>query len=283
MRSFWSDPYLWIHLTGLAASPLFLEGCLVGLAVGDPFLPVWLELLLIAAVGSAPILWMQWQRPFYIFSLVAVSVKPDALTDDQRRLLTLFKLPRNRVLAVLVSVALIVVLRQVYEVAPIAASVASLLPASHFMGLLLAAVAFLACNLFVQVPVSVASVMLSNQSAFAATLPYPLEKIRRNFTLVGLQLNQIVPPVRSNTKPMLARADRANVGQPVSEAIATTQSTHPTELLTDDLWAKSAPTSGAPLTARNVEKPLSEDAAAKRPSMERPDPESSSKRESPET
>lgn len=282
MRSFWSDPYLWIHLTGLAAFPLFLEGCLVGLAVGDPFLPVWLELLLIATVGSAPILWMQWQRPFYIFSLVAVSVKPDALTDDQRRLLTLFKLPRNRVLAVLVSVALIVVLRQVYEVAPIAASVASFLPASHFIGLLLAAVAFLACNLFVQVPVSVASVMLSNQSAFAATLPYPLETIRRSFTLVGLQLNQIVPPVRPNTKHMLARADQANVGQPVSEAIATTQSKNPTELLTDDLWAKSAPTSSAPITARNVETPLSEDAAAKRPSMERSDSESSSERESPE-
>ena len=77
MRSFWSDPYLWVHLAGLAAVPIFLEICLIGFAVGDPLLPGWLELLLVAAIGSAPILWMQWQRPFYIFSLVGVALQPE--------------------------------------------------------------------------------------------------------------------------------------------------------------------------------------------------------------
>ena len=97
MRSYWSDPYLWLHLAGLAVLPLWLEVGLLGLAVGDPVLPVWLELGLVGSVGILPILWMQLQRPFCIFSLVAVVVKPTQLTADQRKLLTLFKSGRTQV------------------------------------------------------------------------------------------------------------------------------------------------------------------------------------------
>ncbi|XGV98421.1 MAG: low-complexity tail membrane protein [Leptolyngbya sp. BL-A-14] len=233
MRSFWSDPYLWVHLAGLAAFPLFLEGCLVGFAIGDPIFPIWLELLLVFAAGSLPILWMQWQRPFYIFSLVAVSLKPAALTDDQRKLLTLFKLPRNRVLAGLAAVALLFVLKNVYAVAPIAASSVSFLPTSHGLGLLIAAVAFFACNLFVQVPLSVASVMLSSDAAFARLEPYPFEQVRQNFTLIGLQLNQILPPVIPEPKPTIVPASTA-------ASIASTQVQTSVEPLTSDLWAEAS-------------------------------------------
>ena len=104
MRSFWSDPYLWIHLAGVAALPIFLEVCFLGLAVGDPVLPLGLELLLVAAVGIAPVVWMQWQRPFYIFSLMAIALKPEQLTVDRRKLLRLFKAPANRGLTVGVPV-----------------------------------------------------------------------------------------------------------------------------------------------------------------------------------
>jgi hypothetical protein len=239
MRSFWSDSYLWIHLAGLAAFPLFVEGCLIGLALGDPFLPVWLELLLVAAVGIAPILWMQWQRPFYIFSVVAVCLKPAALTDDQRRLLTLFKLPRNRVLAVLASIALAVVLWQIYALAPIAASSVSFLPASRLLGLLLAAGAFLACNLFVQVPLSVASVMLTGEATFAQTVPYQQEQIRQGFSLLGLPLNQILPPIVAEIKPTIApqaeMADRAVIADSIAA-----KAPKPTEPNTSDLWEETA-------------------------------------------
>ncbi|PSB33645.1 low-complexity tail membrane protein [Stenomitos frigidus] len=240
MRSFWSDPYLWIHLAGLSAFPLFLEGCLIGFAMGEPFLPVWLELLLVAIVGITPILWMQWQRPFYIFSIVAVSVKPEALTEDQRRFLTLFKLPRNRVLAALVPVALVVVLRKAYEIAPIASASVSFLPAWHGLGLLLVAIAFLACNLFVQVPVSVASVMLSSESAFTATRPYPLEQVRRSFTIFGLQLKQILPPVLLETQTALATVPQSTAAE---AAIQPSQKTDSATVdgansFDDDVWAE---------------------------------------------
>ncbi|UBF28611.1 low-complexity tail membrane protein [Kovacikia minuta CCNUW1] len=195
MRSFWSDPYLWIHLAGLAALPLFLELCLIGFSVGDPFLPVWLELFLVAAIGIAPILWMQWQRPFYIFSLVAVALKPAQLTEDQRRLLTLFKSQRNQILAACVPVLLLLVLVKLHGASAIAISVVSFPVEWRGAGLLLAAIAFLGSNLFAQVPASVLSVMLNSEAEFLTTNPYPLEQIRHNFSLFGLQVNQILPPV----------------------------------------------------------------------------------------
>ncbi len=242
MRSFWSDPYLWIHLSGLAAFLLFLEGCLVGFAIGDPLLPVSLELILVAIIGIAPILWMQWQRPFYIFSLVAVTVKPEKLTDDQRRLLSLFKQPRNRILALIVPVVLVVVLRQVYGIAPIAAATLPFSPTWRPLGLMVAALSFLACNLFVQVPVSVASVMLTSESAFATTSPFPPEQIQQSFTLIGLRLNQIVPPIA----PLLQRSDSSTerletTQSPPARTNATPTSEASADVLGEDLWQEATP------------------------------------------
>jgi len=236
MRSFWFDPYLWIHLAGLAALPIFLEICLVGFAIGDPFLPVWLEVLLVAVAGVAPILWMQWQRPFYIFSVMALAVKPEQLTDDQRRLLVLFKSQRNRVLAAVVPVFLVFLLWKIYAIAPIAAPVVSFLPRWRFFGLLLAAGAFLASNLFMQVPISVASVMLTTESAFAATPPHLLESIRHDFTLVGLRVNRFLPLLRSDVKLALVRTVPSTAMQTTS---APSQASPGTDPLTNDLWVEA--------------------------------------------
>ncbi|RMF66942.1 MAG: low-complexity tail membrane protein, partial [Cyanobacteria bacterium J069] len=176
MRSFWSDPYLWVHLAGLAAVPLLAEVCLVGLAVGDPWLPVGLELLLVGAVGIAPVLWMQWQRPFCIFSLTPVALRPDALSDDRRRLLRLFKGTEVQVLAGSVAIALFIFLWQLFRFAPVATEAAAGLPQNRALGLLIAAIAFLLCNLFVQVPLSVVRALLSNDAAIARFAPYtPVE------------------------------------------------------------------------------------------------------------
>jgi len=231
MQSFWADPYLWIHLAGLAAIPIFLELCLIGFAIGDPLLPVWLELLLVAVVGIAPIAWMQWQRPFYIFSLVAVTLKPEYLSEDQRRLLTLFKSPRHRVLAGIAPLLLLLLLRPLYNAAPIAAGMIPFTLEWRWLGLGLAAIAFFGCNLFSQVPVSVLSVLGHSDAAFAATAPCPLDQIRQDFTIVGFPLNRILPsfstepvatvvPVSPATHaPEVAIAQTCNgavVGQPVT-------------------------------------------------------------------
>jgi len=199
MRSFWSDPYLWIHVAGVAALPFFLGACLLGLAVGSPVLPVWLELFLVGAIAIAPVLWMQWFRPFYIFSILVVAVKPEKLTLVEQRILTRFKTKLNRGLAVGVAIVLAVILRQIYQLAPLAAEVAFFPPQWRLGGLLLAALAFLGANLFLQVPVSAIAVLLTSESAFATADPYLSSKIRQDFTILGWQTYQILPFVTFDT------------------------------------------------------------------------------------
>lgn len=191
MRSFWSDPYLWVHLAGLAVVPLCLELCLLGLAVGDPILPVGLEFILVAAIGIVPVLWMQWNRPFSIFSLPAVALRPDRLTLDQRKLLRLFQAPRQRILAGMTAIALLLVLWQLYRFSPIVSPLTA--TDQRWVGLAGAAIAFLAANLFVQVPVSVLSVLLTSELAFAAAEPYPTERIPGDFLLPGVQVKRLLP------------------------------------------------------------------------------------------
>ena len=207
MRSFWSDPYLWVHLAGIAAVPLFLELCLLGLAVGSPIFPVGLEWLLVGAIGVAPVLWMQWQRPFSIFSLIVLALQPQRLTDDQRRILRLFRTPLEKGLAVLMAIALLATLWQLFQIAPIASEVTPFTRFGHLGGLLVAAIAFLGSNLFLQVPISVLQTLLTSDRAFAAMEPYSTAQIAQDFTLLGLRVNQILPPVKpAPAKPEPAKA-----------------------------------------------------------------------------
>ncbi|MGB3267416.1 MAG: low-complexity tail membrane protein [Microcoleus sp.] len=193
MRSFWSEPFLWIHLSGAAVLPIFLGLCLLGLAVGYPVLPVWLEVFLVGVTGIFPVLWMQWFRPFYIFSLLVAAVKPEKLTNAQQQILTRFKTKLNQAIAFFVAVLLAVILWQLYRLAPLAASVAPFPPSWRWAGLLLAVVAFLASNLFLQVSASVAAVLLAPESEMAATKPYVLEKIRDDFTIALWQADRLLP------------------------------------------------------------------------------------------
>lgn len=193
MRSFWNEPFLWIHFAGLAALPLSLEFVWLGLSVGDPMLPVWLEVLLVAAVGIVPVVWMQLTRPFDIFSILILALKPDKLTVEQRRLLNLFKTKTNKLLTIAAAVFMVWVLWQIYKMAPVATAVAPLSSGWHLAGLFGAAVVFLVSNLFLQVPLSVAQVLLTSEAEFAATEPYSLEKIPQDFTIPGIKVNQILP------------------------------------------------------------------------------------------
>lgn len=229
MRSFWSDPYLWIHLAGVAALPIFLELCFLGLATGDPLLPAWLEIFLVALVGVAPVLWMQWQRPFYIFSIVVLSLKPEQLSESQRSLLTLFKAQeKNRLPLILATVVLVAALRQFYLLAPIAAPVDPLPDNLRLLGLLVAGVAFFGCNLFLQVPLSVLRVMATSEGKFAETLPYSLEKISQDFSVFGLKLNRLLPPIQA------AAPLSAETYAPTAEPIPAPEAIAPPDVLPEE-------------------------------------------------
>ncbi|QIR37627.1 low-complexity tail membrane protein [Tolypothrix sp. PCC 7910] len=193
MSSFRSEPILWLHVAGLATLPIFLFLCLLFLSVGEPVLPMWMELCLVAAIGVLPLLWMQFRRPFYIFAILGVALKPENLTEQQRKILCLINTNLNRVLSVLAAILLVGVLWQMYQAAPLVADIASFLPQWRSVGLLLAALAFFASNLFLQIPVSVARILVTNDTEFAAIEPLPLDKIQQDYTIVGVRVNQILP------------------------------------------------------------------------------------------
>ncbi|MEC4986386.1 MAG: low-complexity tail membrane protein [Oscillatoria sp. PMC 1068.18] len=193
MQSFKSEPFLWIHLAGLAVLPLTLELVWLSLAVGDPVLPFWLELFFLAIVAIAPIAVMQWYRPFDIFSVLIVSLQPQQLTEKQRKILRLFKTPKHRVFTLVGAILMFLLLWQIYRYAPAAATVALFPPQWRIVALLVAAFAFLLSNLFLQVPISVLSVLLTSQAEYEATEAIAQSQISQEFTVPGLRVQKILP------------------------------------------------------------------------------------------
>ncbi|QQE65260.1 hypothetical protein GFS31_19460 [Leptolyngbya sp. BL0902] len=188
------DPYLWVHLAGLATVPLWLAISMLGLAVGSPQWP-GLELALLALLGVSPALWMQLRRPFYIFSLLALTLKPTALSDDQRRMLTIFQQWWVRSLAIVSPILLVWLLWEIYPRAVVAADITPFASLGHFGGLAVAAGSFALANLFLQVPVSVLAVMATSEKRFKRTTPYSLDQVKANFTQVGIPLKRLLPEV----------------------------------------------------------------------------------------
>ena len=187
------DPYLWIHLAGLATVPLWLDLCLSGLAVGDPLVPPWLELTLLGWVGTVPILWMQLQRPFYIFSVPGLAVRPDTLGESRCRLLTLQRTWLSRGLVCLSAISLFCILYWLYQLAPVAADMTPFAAKSRTEGWLICASAFLAANLFVQVPATVIPLLLTSSKTLESTSPYEPAEILNSFMVVGFRVAAILP------------------------------------------------------------------------------------------
>ncbi|MBP0016488.1 MAG: low-complexity tail membrane protein [Cyanobacteria bacterium SBLK] len=205
MNSFRSEPFLWIHLAGLALVPPSLLVVWLGLAAGDPSLPVVLEIGFLAIAGILPIAWMQWQQPFDIFSLLVLAIRPDRLTLEQRKILRLLKTFKIRLAATAMALFMLWAIWQIYRIAPLAAIATPLSPRWHLLGLLSAAIAFFFSNLFLQVPTSVLSVLLTSDARFAEIEPYEIENIRRDFFVFGIRIQNpfaLASPLTSTDSPI---------------------------------------------------------------------------------
>lgn len=222
MRSFWTEPFLWIHLAGFFALPLCLLLCLFGLAAGTPLVPPFLELLVVALVGTGPVLAMQLLRPFYIFAALFVATNPNRLSTDQRRLLSLLKTGTQRVASVVGAALLLVPLWLLYQWAPLAITTTPL-PQVRLLGLVVAALAFLGCNVFLLLPVSVAILMLTSEATFSATEPYAADLIARDFTIFGWQVGRVLPPLTSTATPAQAIQEPQEVPPTPPQTPASTQ------------------------------------------------------------
>ena len=192
MSSFRSEPFLWIHLSGIVALPLFLLVVWLGLGFEDYS---WLDLLLVAIIGIFPVLWMQLLRPFNIFSVLVVSLKPEQLTKKQRQILALFQSKRQKLLSIVAAAFMGLIVWQIYNHASLAISLNPLVSSGKWVNLAIASVAFLLSNLFLQVPMSVLGIFFYNSEQLTATEPVSVAQVSGEFTSVGFQVNQILPTV----------------------------------------------------------------------------------------
>ena len=191
MSSFRSEPFLWIHLAGIAAFPAMLELTWLGLAIGNPLPIPSMELFLLGFMGIAPVLWMQLVKPFNIFSILFVALNPNCLTVEQRQILTRFKTAKHKWFSVIAAVLMLPTLWLLDRFAPLALEVTSIIPQWRILGLTIAAIAFLLANLFLQVPISVINVLSSDLSELNQTNPCSLETISQDFTTPGIKVNRI--------------------------------------------------------------------------------------------
>jgi hypothetical protein len=217
MKSFRYDPYLWVHLAGLAAVPIWLDICLLGLAVGYPTVPK-LEVAILIGIGVIPALLMQLQRPFSIFCLLVLALRPSALTTEQRQMLTLFRRWRVRLASLLVPIPLVWILLKLYDLAPVATELTPFASWGRIGGMAIAAVSFLLANVFLQVPVSVLQVLLMSEKQLQAADPYPTDRISQDFTVIGLPVNRILPHLVAAEQPASETVLLAENGHPTAEA-----------------------------------------------------------------
>lgn len=189
--SFRAEPFLWIHLAGIAVVPLALLTMMLGLAVGTPFSAYGGELILLILLGWLPVMVMQWFKPFEIFSLLIIALRPDSLGESQLRILSLFKRGQQRWITLFGGMISLGLLWLVYYFAPIAYPWVTDFPQLRLAGLLLGAIAYLMANLFLQVPLSVLGVLSTNQTSFEAMTPLDPDTIKQQFTIPGIKLRQI--------------------------------------------------------------------------------------------
>jgi hypothetical protein len=189
MNQLWYEPFLWIHAAGIAVVPLWLGLLFIGFTTGESLFFPWLEWVLISLLGTVPVVWMQWQHPFYIFSLLAVAVPPDQIGANQQRLLRGFQDQGHRLLVVLPTTLIILLISYwCYQIAPLFTSLNPLPPALQFrfIGVLIAVLAFLGAHLFLQVPAAVFRLLvLVKDQQIETWQPLEPAEIHSQFTVVG--------------------------------------------------------------------------------------------------
>lgn len=178
--------YLWVHLVGLAAVPLLLDICWVGLASAGPILPGSIAFWAIATLSIAPSLWMQLARPFYIFSLPPLALKPSALSEDQRRCLRVLKSWQIKTLTGLAASFALWVLWQLAErstqITPVM---------SPRAGSVSAAVSFFLACTFLQISISAGRSLLVGPETLKRVAPYDESAIASDFLILGLRVEKI--------------------------------------------------------------------------------------------
>jgi len=191
VKSLRSEPFLWIHLSGIVMFPVCLGIMWIALGLGNTFNP-FVELSILALIGILSILLMQLTRPFNIFSILLVSLRAESLNDQQKKILVLFKTFKNSLVSLLASSVMVVTLWLIYCLSPLSVGAINFVPQWRILSIAIACVAFWASNLFLQVPLSVLLVLLTKQAKLAKIKPYAVDKIEQDFTTPGIKVSKIL-------------------------------------------------------------------------------------------
>jgi hypothetical protein len=179
------DPFLWFHVAAIAAVPLTLVLSMLGLAVGDPVFPSWLEILLLGLPPIALSVWLQYSQPIFPYSLWIMYRPADKLAENQLRVLSLLKSYATGWVAIVVGVFLYVVFRQIYIAAPLAAGMTFLPSALRLVGILWAVVFFAISALLLQVGIAAARILIMPATEFMAAKPFDPANVARGFFVLG--------------------------------------------------------------------------------------------------
>lgn len=207
--------YLWVHFVGLAAVPLLLDICLAGLASAGPALPFSGQYWAVALVGIVPATLMQFQKPFYIYSLPPLALKPSVLSEDDRRCLTVLQSWQMKALAAVTAAFCLWLLAKVYERLPLITP--SMTPQS---GLISAIAAFFFICLFLQISVSVVRSLLIGQDMLKRVPPFEASAITANFLILGLRVNKIFAVAKKATT--ITDKVRQKKGLEIQQSVAET-------------------------------------------------------------
>jgi len=212
------DPFIWIHVALLAAVPLTLVLSMIGLAVGDPVFPGWLETLLLGLPPIGLTVWLQWQKPLSLFSLWFVHKSIESLNEDQRRILTMLKSYVTGWVAVVAGVFIYVIFRQMFITAPLAAGIIPFPSVLRLVGVLWAVVFLLISSILWQTGVAAVRILLVSETEFANTVPYEVDRIKSGFTILGNRSNKLLeftaPKTAAKTSPKTS--SKATPSTPVS-------------------------------------------------------------------
>ncbi len=185
------DPYLWLHLWGVAIVPLALAGCLAALAVGDPLGPPGVELGLLALLGTLPPVWLQGTRPWYPYSLGPLYVRPSRLTLGQGQRLAGIHRAWRAAGSGLLALGMIMVLEGLYRLAPVASGTTPWSAWSRPWAWGVALACFAGANFAAQVGLTGLGLLLGTPRPSAPALT--VEAITRRFTILGIPTSSFLP------------------------------------------------------------------------------------------
>lgn len=190
------DPYLWLHLVGLATLPLTLALVAIALAWGIPLPFATAELILIVLIGGVPVWVLQILRPWQPFGFLFFQIPPERMDERQKQILRLIQGTRQPVLNVVGAVFMVILLWQLAHYAPLATGMSEGFWQWRLIGLGLAIAGFFLGNVSLQMSLTLLPALFQSEKTVKAMDQHPNVSIRRDFACWGLPMGQLFPSVR---------------------------------------------------------------------------------------